>query len=201
MGKKEYEAAQPLLEKALKVSPANAEAARLLITIYVSQQEWDKALSISAQLIEQEQTTAIGYYLQGRVYLMQKDYKAAIKSMEQSLAINDRIVESLSALISSYLATDQRDVAIQYLLKHTEKNPEHVNAKELLAGVYANNKQYDKSETILQAIIKDNPERVSAYTLLIRLYAAQGDKEAIGKLLQEGIKNSPDTTAALCAAG
>jgi tetratricopeptide (TPR) repeat protein len=192
-GRGDIERAQKLLEAAIKEDPDNPEAARLLVTIYGQQQEWDKALSLCAQVIENEQTIALGYYLQGRIYLGQRDTKAAIKSLEQSQLADDRIVESLSALIQAYVASGQQDVAIKYLVKHIEKNPEHLNARELLASVYANAKEYDKSVSLLTAVIEDasGKHKMQAYKQLAKVYAVQGDNDAINKLLENGIKNNP----------
>lgn len=189
----EIETAQQLFESALALNPGNAEASRYLVTIYGQQKEWDKALSVSAQLIENERTIAMGYYLQGRIYLGQNKIKDAIKSLELSQQADDRIVESLNALINSYLATEQQDVAVKYLLKHVEKNPDHVNARELLAAVYTRTGNLDEATSILEELIAERPDNISSYRLLLSVYTQQKDVEAIDNLLQSGIKNSPDT--------
>ena len=186
--------ALPLLEAALKAQPGNPEATRLLTDLYSREQRWDDALSISAKLVENEQTTAMGYYLQGRTYLRKKDFKQAIKALEKSQEADPRIIESLTALVSSYMATEQKDKAMAYVTKHIEQNPEHLHARELKASLYINLEKTNKAEAELQSIIAEAPARISAYRALGRLYAMQNNLPAIESLYQQGLAANPDNT-------
>jgi tetratricopeptide (TPR) repeat protein len=191
----EPDRAQKALEQALAVQAGNPEATRLLAGIYISQERWDDALSIAAKLTEQETTMALGYYLQGRTYLIQKDYQAATKVLKQSLEANPAIIESLRALASSYVALEQADKALSYVSKHVESHPDHAHAKELLAGLTAQSGNVGKAIEITQSLIADQPERISAYRLLVNLFRSENRVQDIEPVLKNGIEKAEETQA------
>lgn len=192
LAKGEVESGQRVLESALKKAPGEPESTRLLVSIYSQQQNWDEALSISAKLVEQEQTMAIGYYLQGRIYLAKGDTRQAVTSLEKSIAVDDRVVESLAGLVNAYVQLKQYDTAIKFLDKHIEKNPDHTHARELLATVYANSGDKDKAVAILEANVERWPEAMGSYRLLIRIYNMDDNIRAIQPLLDAGLEKNPD---------
>ena len=194
VAKDRAEEALPVLEAALKAQPGNPEATRLLTDLYSRDQRWDDALSISAKLVENENTAAMGYYLQGRTYLRKKDFKQAIKSLEQSQQADPRIIESLTALISSYMATEQKDKAMTYVTQHIAKHPEHLHARELKARLYINLEKRDKAEAEFKAVIAEAPTRINTYRDLGRLYAIQNKLAEIESLYEQGLAANPGNT-------
>lgn len=178
------------LEKALEFHPGNAEATRLLVGIYIKEQRWDDALSISAKLTEQEGTMALGYYLQGRTYLLQKSFKSAVNVLKKSLEINPTIIESLQALAGAYLSLEQSDQALSYVQKHVDRYPDHIHAKELLANLLASRGNIKKAIAIIEGTINDYPAQLSAYRLLAKLYSVEKRIDDIEPVLKLGIKKT-----------
>jgi len=188
--REEFEKSTEALEKALEFHPGNAEATRLLVGIYIKDQRWDDALSISAKLTEKEGTMALGYYLQGRTYLLQKSFKPAVDVLKKSLEINPTIIESLQALAGAYLSLEQSNQAISYVQKHVDRYPEHIHAKELLANLLASSGNIKKAIAIMEGVINDYPAQLSAYRLLAKLYSVKNRIDDIEPILKSGVKKA-----------
>ena len=185
--REELEKSLEVLESALEFHPGDAEATRLLVGVYIKTQRWDDALSISAKLTEKEGTMALGYYLQGRTYLLQKSFKPAVDILKKSLEINPTIIESLQALAGAYLSLEQSDQALMYVQKHVDKYPEHIHAKELLANLVASMGDIKKAIGIIENVISEQPSQLSAYQILAKLYSVEKRIDDIEPVLKSGI--------------
>lgn len=161
------------LELALEVQPNNLEAIRMLTDLYSRDQRWDDALNVSGKMLEDEKTAALGHYLQGRTYIRKRDLEKAIVSLEKSLDLDSRIIESLSALVGAYNATNQTPKAIDYLQSHIKDNPDHDHAVELLAGIYNVQGNFKQVEKLLTDLVEKSPERISAHRSLSAFYIQQ----------------------------
>lgn len=192
IAKDEIGPATRLLERANKIDPQNAESTRLLTDLYTREQRWDDALSKAAQLTEKDDTLALGYYLQGRIYLRKKDIKAAIEVLLKSHELEPRGVETLSALVSGYIALEQTDKATAYVENHIKQYPDQLTAQETLGGLYARNGDYNKAVAIFQEVLKKNSNRISTYKALTRLYASKGNLDQVEQLYTDGLGKSPD---------
>lgn len=191
IAKNQNEEALKLMEAAAKVNAANPEVGQLLSDLYSRDQRWDDALSASAQLIENENTKALGHYLQGRIYLRNKDYDSALKSLKTSLELEPTAIETLGAISAAYSALEQMEKALEFVKDHLAKYPGQVHARELLAELYARTRDTDKAIEICQSIIREYPDRVSTYTLLARLYAATGSVDKLESMYLSAISKNP----------
>lgn len=195
ISKNELEKATSLLERANTIDPQDPESTRLLTELYSREQRWDDALSKAAQLTEKDETLALGYYLQGRIHLRKKDFKSAIDVLSKSHEIEPRGVETLSALVSGYVALEQSDKAIAYVEKHNKQYPDQLASKETLAGLYARTGSYDKAVATLQEILQKDNNRISSYKALTRLYASKRDLDKVEQLYTDGLSKSPGNDA------
>lgn len=189
--------ALPMLESARKVNPLNIEVVRQLTDIYSRDQRWDDALSVSAKLTELDSTMALGYYLQGRIYLRKKEFKSALNALKKSHEIEPRGVETLSALVGNYIALDQLDEALVYVGAHIKKYPEQIHARELMGNLHARNGDMAAATTWYQEVIALAPERLSSYQALSRVFLAQGRLDDIEKLYRDGLAKNPDSEGLL----
>ncbi len=192
ISKNQLAEALPLLERANGINDRVPEVVRLLTDLYVREQRWDDALSTAAKLTENEQTMAMGYYLQGRTYLRKKDIKSAIDVLEKSHELEPRGIETLSALVSGYIALDQLEKAISYVVAHTKKYPDQIHAQEVLGNLYAHDGNMTLATEKFQSVIKQVPDKNSSYQALTRIYASQGKLDEIEALYLDGLEQKPD---------
>lgn len=192
IGKKREEDALKLLEAAANIDAQNPEVAKLLTDLYSRDQRWDDALSASAQLIQSESYKALGYYLQGRVFLRKKEFNKALDPLKSSLELEPAGIETLTAIAAAYNALEKPAEAIEFVKAHIQKYPDQAHAMELLANLYAQQRELDKAIEVAERALKDNPKRPATYTLLGRLYAASRDFDKVEALYKEGISKGPE---------
>lgn len=194
IAKNQIDDALPLLETAKEVNDSNPEVVKLLTDLYSGEQRWDDALSTAAKLTENDQTMAMGYYLQGRVYLRQKDFESAVGVLEKSIELQPAGIETLSSLVGAYVATEKVEKVIDFTKAHIAKYPDQVHAKELLANLYLRNEDQASAVAQLEAVIEQNPNKNSAYLTLVRIYFAQGKSEKVESLYLAGLKENPENS-------
>ncbi|WP_159931153.1 tetratricopeptide repeat protein [Oceanicoccus sp. KOV_DT_Chl] len=192
LAKNENKDALALLESAQKIDAANPEVVRLLVDLYSREQRWDDAMSSLAALTENEQTMAIGYYLKGRVLLRKKEYKPAVEALEKSHEIEPKGIETLNALLGSYVALEQMDKAFAYVQAHIEKYPEQLHAQESLGNLQARDGDLGAATKTYLAIIEKQPGNTGVYGALARIYAAQKKLDDVEALYLKGIEKAPE---------
>ena len=192
--KNELDKALPLVESAALINGSNPEVAKLLTDLYSREQRWDDALAASTPLLDSsdKKAKALGNYLQGRVYLRQKEFNKALSSLKTSLEQEPSGIETLSSIAAAYLALEQPDNALKFVEGYVKKHPDLVHAQELLATLYARQRNTDKAIEIAKSILKGHPDRVSTYTLLGRLYIASSKVDKAEEMYLDGIGKNPE---------
>ena len=180
------------LETALTVNAINPQASLLLVNGYINNRQWEQAVTVAEQLLEHDNTKAMGHYLKGRIYLRKQQIAPAISSLKTALDIDPRIIEALTALVQGYLAEDKTDEALSYVLAHVSKHPEQAHARELLASLYARSGDGVKAITEIQLLIDRQPERISAYRILAQIYANENNPDAVEQVYKSGLEKKPD---------
>ena len=192
IAKNQIEDAMSVLEAAKEIDDSHVEVLQLLTDLYSREQRWDDALSTAAKLTENDKTMAMGYYLQGRVHLRKKDFVSAVDKLEKSIEIEPSGVETISALVSAYLALEQLDKAIAFVEAHSKKYPELIHVRELLANLYVRNGDTKAATTMLESILEDDPNKNSAYIALARIYVTQEKMEKAEGLFLGGLNKNAD---------
>ncbi len=184
--------AKKLLEHARTVDGSNVDVSRLLVDMYVRNQQWQPALQLCEQLIQNNNSAAIGYYLKGRVLLEKKDSAGAIDALKKALEKEPRAIEPLQALVLTYIGTKQVDTATTYLETHVKANPDQLHAQEMLGALYRQTGKLQQAQTLLSDVIKKQPSRLSAYRELLAVYSTQKQPEQIATLLESGLRHNPN---------
>lgn len=96
--KKDFPAAIAILEAERGGSPGNSQIEGALAETYIGQKQYNKALEISRQLLDEKGESAYAYYLRGQSELGLKWYREARKSFEAAARLAPANKE-----ISSYL--------------------------------------------------------------------------------------------------
>jgi tetratricopeptide (TPR) repeat protein len=149
---KQFDKAKAVIDAVLQESPDNASAKLLLARIYYSDQQSERAVKILKDLIKEK-----------------TELPAEIKKEE---------IEEL--LAKSYLASGQRQKAIDLYQRLVSQNPKAVNLKIKLAEVLSWAKQFEKSEKLYREIIRKNPRQKKIHIKLVELLIWQNKhQEAI----------------------
>ena len=187
----EYEPADALLTNYLNAKPLDAEASRLLVESYSKQDRLDDALAIATALEQNPDSTALALYLQGRVYLAQKNYPAAESKLAATLEAEPAAIEALAYLVGAYRAQGKDEEAYAYLTQHVAQYPEHAHALEQLGTLESIRGNTDKAIEHYKAALAVAPGRVSTTVLLAQvLVNAKRPEEAVA-LNQQAAETAP----------
>ena len=182
-----------LAERAMSIDASNVDAAVLITELYASKERWDDALEAARKLMADDKTKALGYYLEGRVYLKQKQFGKAVKSLSSSIELQPAGIETLSSLVAAYIGKNgNTDKAYEYVLAHSKKYPEQLHAKQLLVGLYDRRGESAKAVELGKSIIDQNPDQPTGYLLVGRSYALAGNKQKTEESYLAGIKANPE---------
>lgn len=188
--------AQTLLESALEYDPSNQKASALLLSLYSSQKLWSKGHAFADKLVNKSDTAVYGYYIKGKLFLLQKQFEPAISSYKKCLTLNPNAVKPLTELSEAYASINKFNEGELYLKNHIKSNPEHLHAINLLGTLY-------KSQDANRAIkfysaeierLNENPA-LSTVPLLVSLaeiYAEAGKKESAIALYEQALDKSPN---------
>lgn len=188
---------QQLLSRLLSKEPINVDAISAMGELYARSSRWGDALEMAAKLQNIDGQMAAAHYLRGRIFLRQKDFKRAIAALEESLAIDDRQEEPLSALISAFMATDRATEAETYLRDYLRRRPNDAQATELLAVVSLQSGNRDAALALLNDLLLREPSRLSVYRILGRIYSGEGNFDKLESAYLYGLEKSPDNPALL----
>lgn len=114
-------------------------------------------------------------------YLRQKNYVAAIETIEQGL--NGSKTDALlnNYLAAAYFAQKKTDQAIAALEKAKQANPDYLTPYFNLAAYAAAQNHYDQAQTQYDAILSRDPANLKALLALASLHAVQGQDEELDR--------------------
>jgi predicted Zn-dependent protease len=86
-----------------------------------------------------------------------------VKEYRASLDLQPRALETLSGLVTSYLALDQSAQALQYLDDYVKRYPDSFHAQTLIGQVQGRLKHWELAKAALEQAIALNTSWVPAY--------------------------------------
>src|SRR4029077_17993889 len=120
----------------LELAPNNQIIAVQLIDLEVSTKSFDKALQVAQQQINKSPDSAVGHFLEGRVYAAQGKWDPAEKSLTKALTLSRDLTAAYSLLSSVYLARNKLSEAAQQLETLVAKSPNDTRDLMTLGIIY-----------------------------------------------------------------
>ncbi|MCE7981599.1 MAG: tetratricopeptide repeat protein [Caldilinea sp. CFX5] len=111
----QFAGAQPLLEQALALDPAYADAHNNLGQLYYRQAHWSLALAAYQQALALDDQNAIYEFNLGAVYERLGEYTQAVAAYQRALELNPAYVEAYNNLGFTYLQQGALDQALATL--------------------------------------------------------------------------------------
>jgi len=176
MGKKED--ALNNLQKSLDLNPLQTDALGLIMGIYMKDNKYSDALSIcerqKARVKENKQTLAVIEYLEGSVYLTQKDTGKAKEHFSQAIEIDPNVLSPYAALAGIYAGEKNFNGAISQYKSIIEKNPKYVTGYMALGAIYDQMGDSKNAEANYRKALDLNPKFGPAANNLAWKLAANG---------------------------
>lgn len=178
----------------------SGDAYLMLAMAYVSQKNYDQALSAYGKLAEMLPKNPEFPMLSGMVYVQKNDMAQARKSFEKSLELAPQYLPSLEQLVNLDISANQFTAALNRVNKQTDQQLGAAR-QLLLAKIYMARAQnlangdakigsgdaklnvpiaqadVNQAETALHKAIEMEPGRDAAYLLLAQLYVSSGKEQ------------------------
>ena len=94
-------------------------------------------------------------------------------------------------------ASDDRETAMQTVLRVLSTNPQHYGARRLCAYLHEAKKEYAQAEELWIALLREYPEDADCYGAYAELMLKTLNLEKAGRLAKEGLRHDPDQPVCL----
>jgi tetratricopeptide (TPR) repeat protein len=159
----EFEKVYATLKRALTINPQYDDAlVRMCFWADVTKQQAD-CIQFHQKIIDDYPLYAAGWYNLGLLFQSIKDFKQAIESYENCLAIDTSYEYALRNLGECYIQTEDFDKAISILEEHIETAKTEDVILETLAFCWEHKKQYAKARYYYRKSSSLNPEDDSIF--------------------------------------
>jgi tetratricopeptide (TPR) repeat protein len=188
----DYGKAVALLQKAITVNPADAEAYYTLGKTFIELDDYKKAIVPYQKAIELDTSKNIWMYELGLIYYNNYQYSDAIKyfkmAEENGYQKSNDFYENAGF---SYLSMGDMPSGMAYLNKVLERKP---NNKELLSGIAQalhRAKKYDEALTYYQKLIELDSMDANALYMAGITFIKKGQKEKGQAMCDKAIQMDP----------
>lgn len=192
-----FDEAEVLFDEALPDGPddllSKIEKGQFLSSIHKN----EEAIALFTELIDSVKTVPTLYYLRGALYAQEKDYKKALRDVNQSLRLDPTFSEAIQLKAVIYLQQKKNADAVRLFETLLDKSPKDESNVTQLAYAMAQNDDYAGAIRTLDALQEEKPDSVS----LLRSHA---DIDLLYGKFAEAIASyerilelSPDDSAAL----
>jgi tetratricopeptide (TPR) repeat protein len=94
-------------------------------------------------------------------------------------------------------ASDDRETAMQTVLRVLSTNPQHYGARRLCAYLHEAKKEYAQAEELWIALLREYPEDADCYGAYAELMLKTLNLDKAGRLAKEGLRHDPDQPVCL----
>ena len=166
------------LDKTLRLDSYHIGALSTYVKLDASEKKYQSALARASKLKDKYSNQAIGWVMEGDVFVAQKKYSKAIQAYELALKKqeNNKVVYRLAR---AYEANKDRNGSVNtlknWLVKHKDDAAGHI----LLAQVYQNLKNNEDSAREYEIALSLNPSNLVALNNVAWIYVEMNNLKAI----------------------
>lgn len=131
---------------------------------YMRQGKYDGAINEATQLIKQDPSDCLGFYIRGKAYMKKKEYDQAIADFDRAILLNSNIWYYHNWRGVAYFFKAQYDQAMANYDQGIKLNPNKAILYSNRAGVYWQKGLYEKAITEATRAIELETENPSART-------------------------------------
>lgn len=174
---KDTKAAEDNLDAVIKADPGQATAVALRAFLKLQDHDLPGAIALAQTLQRQAATRAMGFSLEGDLYMANKSYREAAQAYQQGLKLQygrPLVVKSFQALSESG-ASAPEGVLRDWLARH----PDDAATRVLLADYYLNRTQNALAADQYEKVLKTYPSDIGALNNLAWIYTEQNNPKAL----------------------
>jgi tetratricopeptide (TPR) repeat protein len=190
--RKNYTAALEQADQALTIRPGDGNARLLRVIALTGQGSYSQAKA-EADLLAKDTSNARQVEMQlGVIALRQKHYAEAESYFQKMYREGDQDLHPLAGLVSTYVAENLPDRALQLLETEVKRTPGSVGTEALLAATAEAAGKSDLALSELQNMAKQAPNSADLQMRIALLERKQGDLPAALAALQKAKQLAPD---------
>jgi putative PEP-CTERM system TPR-repeat lipoprotein len=171
-------AAAEHLKRAVALDPNFVQARVAQVELAMSKGNPDEALALARQIQKKNDKVAVGYLLEGDIYISQKKPALALPAFEKAFAIV-KTPQMLLKIAEVMKLTGKAKEAEARLAQWQKEHPAEPTMAMYMAETALANKQYKIAIEHLQAILKQAPKNPIALNNLAWAYQQEKDPRAL----------------------
>ncbi|MCA1594070.1 MAG: tetratricopeptide repeat protein [Acidobacteria bacterium] len=190
-GTEDYELAENAFKRALELDPENVEASMLMVFIYLSRGEKQKAHAEVARLQLKAPNEASVYFVKGALHRLDGEYNRALRAFDRLARLDPaaRVVASYNrARVMMY--QHRLDDALLELERGAKIEPNHPLVKTFRAVIMGRQGEREAATKMLREVLDEHPTMDGIRPLLAQQLIRQGDTEGARAELTDRVRDA-----------
>lgn len=190
-GGEDYELAEEAFSRALELDPELIEARMLMVFIYLSRGEKQKARAEVARLAAKAPNEPSVYFVKGALHRLDGEYDSALRSFAKLARLDPaaRVVASYNRA-RVFMYQHRFDDALLELEQGARIEPDHPLINTFRAVVVGRRGDREEAARILREILDEHPTMDGIRPLLAQQLIKQGDTEGAREQLTDRVRET-----------
>jgi serine/threonine-protein kinase len=192
-GSEDYELAENAFTRALELDPNIVEARILMVFIYLSRGEKQKARAEVARLSKQAPNEPAVYFVKGALHRLDGEYDRALRAFDKLARLDPaaRVVASYNRA-RVFMYQHRYDDALLELEQGARVEPNHPLLKTFQAVVLGRRGNVDEAVRVIRGVLEDHPQMDGIRPLLAQQLIKKGDTEGARLQLTERVRDAAE---------
>lgn len=191
---KQDSVAQQCYLKAAELEPDNTTFLETVAQSYISQQNYDKAITVVEQLYNQDKSREELLEMLFELYQQTDNNDKAIETLNRIEAAEGKSERISYAKSEIYTKQGNKQAAIAEMEALARQYPNDLNYRGMYADMLLRNDEEQQAFTIYNQILAEEPENTRAQVSLRSYYRVQGDTERVDSMTERILLNKNTTT-------
>jgi tetratricopeptide (TPR) repeat protein len=202
LAEKHYTEAEQFYRQALDKDPASSDGLRGLMTTYVEQKQYDKAIAAAHSQIAKSPNNSNFYDLLGTaLFDGKKDYSGAEAALRQAVDLDKTNSDALEKLGKVQIQQGSMDQALALYQQAIKDNPKNAVFYILSGELYDAKQNWDQAKAMYQQALIVSPNNPLAANNLAYVLLEQGGNVDVAmnmaQTARRGMPNSPNAADTL----
>jgi serine/threonine-protein kinase len=192
-GPDDYELAENAFSRALELDPSIVEARILMVFIYLSRGEKQKARAEVARLAKQAPNEPAVYFVKGALHRLDGEYERALRAFDKLARLDPaaRVVASYNRA-RVFMYQHRFDDALLELEQGARVEPNHPLLKTFQAVVLGRRGNVEEAVRVIRGVLQDHPQMDGIRPLLAQQLIKLGDRQAAREQLNERVRDAAE---------
>ncbi len=181
-------------DRLLAIEPNATRAILVKGLVALDRRRARDALDAAESILRINPQNELGIVLKARALAMGKDYKGAVKLIEESVPEAEQTEASLATLVELYRTLGDPTRLISTMDRQLAQRPKDADLKFDLAQVLYKARNPERARSILLQMVKDQPNSVEIVQKVSQIWLANDSAALTSDQLQEIARNGSATT-------